>query len=101
MSRELLKSILETKHPLYEKWLPIWERNETGLYGGDSTIDEFLVPFHWEKRAAAKGNDNSHFDERKKTAVYINFPAAVEKKLTFLFLLLREMRKRLITFLLI
>lgn len=77
MSRELLKSILETKHPLYEKWLPIWERNETGLYGGDSTIDEFLVPFHWEKRAAAKGNDNSHFDERKKTAVYINFPAAV------------------------
>ncbi len=74
---DVIESILNSQHPYYKKWLPIWKRNETRLAGGDAVIDEALKPFNWEKLAAAEAKPSTHFDERKDMAVWINFPARV------------------------
>lgn len=78
MSTAQRKSLLTLKTSIYEKWLPIWRRNETRTIGGDSVVDEALKAFQWEKMQTEKnGSSSTHFDDRKELAVYINFPARV------------------------
>lgn len=66
MSR--LESFLNSHHPIYENRYDVWKANEVGLSGGAKVVDDFLIPFEWEKE---KGD---HFKRRKQQANYINFP---------------------------
>lgn len=60
---------LDSKNPIYVKWLSVWKRNEMLLRGGAQVIESQLRRFDWETKDEA----DTPFKERVKNAVYINF----------------------------
>ena len=63
-----IESFLQSQHPIYSDRYDVWKANEIGLSGGAKVVDEFLIPFEWEKK------NGDHFESRQKQANYINFP---------------------------
>lgn len=58
---------LESKHPIYQANVDLWQKNESRMRGGPEILDE-LSKFDWEEEK------NLHYIERQKNAVYLNFP---------------------------
>lgn len=66
---------LDSKHPVYEYWLPDWQKNERRAAGGRVVLDE-LIPFQFE------APDGPSHAGRKQQAVYINFMDQAARALT-------------------
>src|SRR5690606_25451743 len=92
MPDDLVKSILRKTHPVWEKNKARWARNEARLNGGEAVKNE-LSPFDWERVSptssamteealAATGFDaqESHYERRKRKAVYLPLPGDTAKK---------------------
>ncbi len=72
----LVKKIIKSEHPTWQKYHEIWQRNEEYLLGDPSVYDD-LKKYIWE----LAGDTVSH-DERKKEAIYMNFMGMVAEKMT-------------------
>lgn len=75
---------LDQKHPVYERWAPIWSRLERLLRGGVYVRSE-LARFDWETApksdlqltanpADSLKTPGAHYAARQRQATYMNFP---------------------------
>lgn len=73
MDAELVKSIIEKRHPKWVANVEGWKRDERRVAGGPDIYDE-VTPFHWETR------EDDSYKDRVAQAVYPELVALATEK---------------------